>query len=335
MSTATLVEETWQLSGDDAWRTLRQTGRLRLLRDAFIRMRYSDGFSHTRSLAWVMTLVLVQTTIVLVGVATALGDTHLSRGIVDAIRSAVPGPAGQVLTAAVDQAHSAGFSRRYLALALGSIGLIVSATTGMGQLERGLNRIYGVELDRPFPRKYGLGLLLALSAGTLTGVALVAVGFGSAIGDALHNESVRVTWSILRWPISLGLMMAVTALLFRWCPRRHQPAWSWLLFGSSVSVVLWFVVTVGMGQVFKVSHSFGDTYGPLAGIVALELWCMLSSMAILFGGAVAAQLEAERSSHSEPQDEVKIEHSEPDAHVDHQDLPKAQGSPLVAARAPA
>jgi uncharacterized BrkB/YihY/UPF0761 family membrane protein len=68
-----------------------------------------------------------------------------------------------------------------------------------------------------------------------------------------------------------------------------------------------------MGLVFRVSHSFGDTYGPLAGVVALELWCMLSAMTILFGGAVAAQLEAERSGRSKPQDEVKIEQSEPDA----------------------
>jgi len=28
------------------------------------------------------------------------------------------------------------------------------------------------------------------------------------------------------------------ALLFRWCPRRHQPAWSWLAFGAGVSLVL-------------------------------------------------------------------------------------------------
>jgi len=313
VSTATLVPETWELTGDDAWQTLRHTGRVRLLKDAFVRMRYSDGFSHTRSLAWVMSLVLVQATIVLVGVASAMGDTHISTGIVNAIQSAVPGPAGQVLTSAVDQAHHAGLSRRYLALGLGSIGLIVSATTGMGQLERGLNRIYGVELDRPFPRKYGLGLLLALSAGTLAAVAIAAVGFGSAIGDALDNEELALTWSIVRWPLSLAIMMAVTALLFRWCPRRHQPSWSWLLFGSGVSVVLWFIVTLAMGLVFRVSHSFGDTYGPLAGIVALQLWCMLSSMTILFGGAVAAQLEAARSGRREPQDEVKIDQSEPNA----------------------
>ena len=138
------------------------------------------------------------------------------------------------------------------------------------------------------------------------------MGF-AAIGDALDNDGLRLAWTTLRWPLSLAIMMAVTALLFRWCPRRHQPGWSWLMFGSSVSVVLWFIVTLVMGLIFRVSHSFGDTYGPLAGIVALQLWCMLSSMTILFGGAVAAQLEAARTGHREPQDEVKIEQSEPDA----------------------
>ena len=50
---------------------------------------------------------------------------------------------------------------------------------------------------------------------------------------------------------------------------RHQPAWSWLAFGSTVSVVLWSLVTLGLGLFFRVSTSFGETYGPLAGIVAL------------------------------------------------------------------
>ena len=167
----------------------------------------------------------------------------------------------------------------------------------MGQLERGLNRIYGVELDRPFPRKYGLGLLLALSAGTLAGGGLrrrrLRVGHRRR---ARQRRRATSAWTILRWPVSLAIMMAVTALLFRWCPRRHQPELELAACSASaVSVVLWFVVTLAMGLVFRVSHSFGDTYGPLAGIVALQLWCMLSSMTILFGGAVAAQLEAARS----------------------------------------
>ena len=38
MSTAAPVPETWELSGDDAKETLRTTGRVALLRDAFQRL---------------------------------------------------------------------------------------------------------------------------------------------------------------------------------------------------------------------------------------------------------------------------------------------------------
>ena len=54
VSTATLVPETWELTGDDARQTLRHTGRRRLLADAFQRLRVADGFSHARSLAFMI-----------------------------------------------------------------------------------------------------------------------------------------------------------------------------------------------------------------------------------------------------------------------------------------
>jgi uncharacterized BrkB/YihY/UPF0761 family membrane protein len=47
--------------------------------------------------------------------------------------------------------------------------------------------------------------------------------------------------------------------------------------------------------------------------VALLLWCLLSAIALFFGAAVAAQLEAVRSGGSEPQDAEKVADSEPDA----------------------
>ncbi|WP_426574583.1 YihY/virulence factor BrkB family protein [Aquihabitans sp. McL0605] len=313
MSTAKLVPETWELTGDDAWRTLSQTGRRQLLKEAFMRLRVSDGFSHARSLAFMTSLVLVQGTIVLVGTASALGGTDVSHAIVSAIEHAAPGPAGNVLTQAVHQARHAGASRRYTALALGLVGTLVSSTTAMGQLERALNRIYGVEQDRPAVQKYGLALLLALSAGALVAVSFLALGFGSTVGTSLHNPALNRAWTILRWPVALILIASAMALLFRWCPRRHQPGWSWLAFGSAISITLWFAVTTIMGVVLRASRSFGQTYGPLAGIVALQVWALLSSVAILYGAAVAAQLEATRSGDIEPQDEEKVSQSEPDA----------------------
>ena len=48
-------------------------------------------------------------------------------------------------------------------------------------------------------------------------------------------------------------------------------------------------------------------------MVALLLWALLSSMALFFGASVAAQLEAVRAQAASPQDEQKVEASEPDA----------------------
>jgi uncharacterized BrkB/YihY/UPF0761 family membrane protein len=267
-------------------------------------MRLADGFTHARSFAFLIGLLLVQATIALVGFAIAFGDSRISSGIVSMIKNAVPGPAGELLTSAVAQASAVGRSGRYLGLMIGLIGSLVSGTTALGQLERGLNRLYGIEQDRPTAQKYGRAFLLAMASGVLVAIAFVAIGFGSAVGEQLHNGWVNATWNVARWPFGIAMVVAAMALLFRWCPNRHQPAWSWLAFGSSVSVLLWVVVTLAMGLTFRVSTSFGDTYGSLAGIVALQLWALLSSMGIMFGGAVAAQLEAVRAGVPGPQREL-------------------------------
>src|SRR3954447_1731679 len=104
MSTAAPVPETWELTGDDAREALRTHGRRSLLSGAFQRMRLVDGFSHARSTAFLVTLLIVQATIALVGLAMAFGDNQISSGIVSMIKNAMPGPAGDLLTSAVGQA---------------------------------------------------------------------------------------------------------------------------------------------------------------------------------------------------------------------------------------
>jgi len=313
VSTAHLVPETWELSGDDARATLKRTGRRRLLADAFQRLRWSDGFSHSRSMAFMVSLGAIQGMIALVGLARAFGDRGISDVIVRSVKGAAPGPVADLLTTTISQAQHAGASRNFVGLAFGGIGWLITATTAMGQLERGLNRLYGVEKDRPAPHKYGLGLVLAVSVGGLLTAAVGLLAFGRAISHSIDNPAWAHTWDIATWPVGLGLALTAIALLFRWCPRRRQPAWSWLAFGSTVAVALWFLVTVALGEFFSHSSSFGKTYGPLAGMVALLLWSLLSSIALFYGAALAAQLEAVRADAAAPQDMQKVAASEPDA----------------------
>jgi YihY family inner membrane protein len=307
MSTAQRVPETWELSGDEARDTLRTTGRRKLVRDAFVRFRVADGFSHARSLAYVISLLLVQGVIVVVGLAAALGDSDVSGTIVRTIQEVVPGPAGRTLTKAVFRAYVTGRSGQYLVLVVVGVAALITGTTLMGQIERAMNRLYGIEEDRPTVKKYRRALLLALSSGVLAVASFAMFAVGHAIGQGIGNGTIGDVWNVVRWPLAFVLMAGAIALLFRWAPNRHQPAWSWLAFGSTVSVVLWSLVTLGLGLFFQASTTFSTTYGPLAGMIALLLWALLSSIAILFGAAVAAQLEAVRAGAPTPRDATKAD----------------------------
>ncbi|MGH3135593.1 MAG: YihY/virulence factor BrkB family protein [Gaiellaceae bacterium] len=303
MSTASLVKETWDLTGDDARRTLESTGRAALLKDAFVRLRAADGTSHARSLAFAISLVLVQGLVVVVGFAVAFGSYGVSNVIVDTVRASAPGHAGDLLTSAVEQANRVGRNNRFLPLIVGLVGTLITATIAMGQLERAMNRIYGIEKDRPLAEKYPRALGLAVSAGIVIASAFALLAFGRGLVN--ETGDLRSFWLVVRWPVGVALVGIGLAALFRWAPRRRQPGWTWLAFGAGVAVAMWTLCTVVLAFAFGLSTTFGRTYGPLAGIVALQLWTFFSALAILYGVAVAAQLEAVRAGVPAAQDLAK------------------------------
>lgn len=306
MSTASVVPETGDRHGDSVWRSIVQAGWRRLLVDAFLRLRASDGFTHARSLALMTALVAVQGLVAVIGIASAVGREGLGLAAERVTRAVAPGPVGDALLTAIQEARANGGAGRFVAIAVGLLGALVSGTTAMGQLQRSLNRIYGVEQDRPTLDKYGRAFALALSAGVLMIGAFGAIAFGDAIGASIGDNAVTPIWGIGRIPLALGALVAAMALLLRVCPRRRQPSSSWLAPGAVVAVACWALATVALGAVLGINESFGDAYGHLAGVVALLVWALLSSIAVLYGAAISAQLEAVRAGVPGPQDPGKL-----------------------------
>ena len=290
MSTATSVPSTFGLEGDDALATLRETGRRQLARDAFDRFRAADGFSHARALAFQFALTIVPALITIVGLATALDQDTFTQVVRDVLADLAPGAAGDLVTEALEQGSASADGT--LALLLGGAATLLAGTTAFGQLERGANRIYGVERDRPPARKYAVAAGLMLTAGVATVLAAVLLVAGSTLADA---AGWGIAFKVLRWPVALGLVITALALLFEVAPRRRQPEPSWLAVGSSVSAVLWLVFLGVLALFVGASPNFGATYGPLAGTIAVLLWTFASAVALLLGLAFAAQLEAVRA----------------------------------------
>ena len=302
MTTASAVPPTrGELEGDEALETLRRTGRRRLLMDAVTRFRAADGFSHSRALAFQVTLTLLPALIAVVGFAAALGQDDFTALVRDTIRDLTPGAPGEILTDALRHGSESGHESGETALVAGGIAAVLAGMSAMGQVERGANRIYGVERDRPFLRKYLTALLLALTAGVAALLSLVVLMGGAAIRDALDlGAGFDAVWRIARWPLGVALAVASVALLFEYAPRRRQPEASWLAFGAGVSVLLFLLFMAVLAVYMDATDSFGATYGPIAGTIGVLLWTFLTSVALFLGLAFAAQLEAVRAGVAEP-----------------------------------
>lgn len=303
MSTARAVPRTHgELEGDEAFETLRRTGRRRLLLDSVDRFRAADAFSHSRALAFQFTLTLLPALIAAVGLAAALDQDSFTRVVQATIDDLAPGAAGEILTDALQQGSSSARAESgETALAAGFVAAVVAGSAAMAQVERGANRIYGVERDRPMAWKYGVGLLLALSAGVLALLSVIALAGGAAIRDAAGwDEGFDTAWAIVRWPLGLVFAIASVALLFEHSPRRRQPEATWLAFGAGASAVLWLAFMGVLAVYIDATESFGATYGPLAGTIGVLLWTFLTSVALFFGLAFAAQLEAVRAGADRP-----------------------------------
>ena len=153
MSTATSVPETYELEGDDAIQTLRNTGWAQLAKDSFVRFRAADGTSHSRSLAFQVMLALLPFVIAVVGLTTVLNIDEFRQLLTQTVDRLAPGPAGQIFTQAISQGAKSAARGGVWALLLGAVAALASATVAMGQIERGANRLYGVEAGPPHRRQ--------------------------------------------------------------------------------------------------------------------------------------------------------------------------------------
>ncbi|MDQ1034207.1 YihY family inner membrane protein [Streptomyces sp. V3I8] len=291
-----------ELSGDEALTALRRYGGRRLLVDAFSRFRYADGFSHARSLAFQVVVGMVPFAIALVGVATTVHTESIGRIIELTLGRIVPGASAALVEEALDKtARSAGSGAwGALAMWLGLAFAVLNLASAMGQVERGANRIYGIERDRPFLVKYGRSLLLALAAGMPLVLGFLVLVAGDAVGESVvqalgWSRDSLDWWGPVEVPLGVALAWVASAVIFRWAPRRDQPGYTWLAFGSAVHLVLWVVATWLLALYVARSGSFGAVYGPLTAFVALLLWANLTGIALFLGVAFAAQLEAARA----------------------------------------
>lgn len=310
MTTARTVPVTVEMDGDeldaeDAWDEVSKVGIRRLAVDSFRRFRYGDGFTNSRALALQGCLAVVPFLLALTGLAADVDAEQPARVIASTVQAVSPGGGQQDALAGALGGADASEDAGEVALVFGLAFALLSMTTAMAQVERGLNRIYGIRRDRPAAAKYGRAAVLAALLAAPVALGFLLLVAGGAFAEAMVEEygwsgTTETGWEIARWPVGIVLVVTTVAVLLDHAPRRRQPSLSWLALGSGVAVLLAMAATAGLALYVRLSGSFGDIYGPLAGVFALLLWALLSSVALFYGAAVCAQLEACRAGHPDP-----------------------------------
>jgi YihY family inner membrane protein len=260
------------------------------------------------------------------GLSAALGVESFAEVVARTVVALSPGNSDALVADVVEGGTEDGSDQGEVVVALGLATAFLAATSAFAQLERGANRIYGTDRDRPALRKYARAAVLTLTAGSALAVGLLLIVAGEPFGDAVEQvyhwgDAAESVFDVVRWPLGLSALVFAVTVLFRHAPRRRQPGLSWLAVGATVTVLLWLAASGLLGLYVVSAGNFGETYGPLTAVMALLLWANVTGIALLAGVALAAQLEAVRAGGSDP----RLVDSDDDGIPDH--LDEHPGSP--------
>jgi membrane protein len=171
-----------------------------------------------------------------------------------------------------------------------------SANAGMKAIFDALNIIYDEQERRGIVRLNLISLfftvgaigavLLAFSAVVVFPLLLAAFGLSSVDQPLI---------GYLRWPVMFVLILAGTAVLYRYGPSRRLAKWRWISIGSVFVVSAWLAVSSLFSWYLGNFANYNATYGALGAVVGLMIWMWLSTIVVLVGAELNSEIEHQTS----------------------------------------
>ncbi|KHK98291.1 ribonuclease BN [Microbacterium mangrovi] len=257
-----------------------------------------QGTDAAAALTYYAVLSLFPALIAVFSLLGVFGQSGNAAGAVLDVLSQVA-PAGTVATlrGPIEQfAHAPGAG---LALVVGILLALWSASAYVGAFARAMNRIYEVSEGRPFWKLRPV--LLLVTVVTVVAMALLALvlilsgGLVDAIGRFLGaSAAARIAWNILRWPLMLLVVILLVTVLYRMTPNVKQPRARWITAGSLLAIVVLVAGTLVFALYVANFSNYGRTYGSFAAVIIFLLWLWIANLALLFGAELDAEIERGR-----------------------------------------
>lgn len=166
-----------------------------------------------------------------------------------------------------------------------------SANAGMKALMDGLNIAYGETEKRQYiPRtlvSYGATLMALMFLTVVTFVLVAAPLFLEHLGI----RGLMRIWIPLRWLAVLLIAAAAFATVYKYGPSRAPARWRWVTGGGALAALFWMAGSLGFSwYVNNIAH-LDIVFGSLGAVIALMVWVWFSTMVVLMGAELNAQIE--------------------------------------------
>jgi membrane protein len=176
-----------------------------------------------------------------------------------------------------------------VALVVGTLAALWSASAYVGAFGRAMNRIYEVDEGRPVWKLRPLNILVSLVVIVGAAVLLLSATLTGRLADQINQRlglphSMLSVWSYAKWPLMLVVVTMIVAVLYYATPNVQQPRFRWMSVGAFLAIVLWVVGSLGFAFYVSRFGNYDRTYGSLGGTIVFLLWLWLTNSALLFGG---------------------------------------------------
>lgn len=184
-------------------------------------------------------------------------------------------------------------------LSLSAITGIWAASKGILALIRAINKAYDVEETRSYIELRLLAVVFTLALLILLTIVLLTIVFSEVLGNRLFNFlgvtlNFMIFWEYFRVITSIGSMVLIFALLFRFSPSIRNGQRIKLrqsLPGAIFTSIGWIITSTFFSYYVNNFGNYDKTYGSLGGMIVLLIWLYISSIIIVMGGEINATLE--------------------------------------------
>lgn len=210
-------------------------------------------------------------------------------------RSLGPFVSPQVLDLIQDQMRRLANNNSGGLLTFGVAAALWSSSAALVSIVGALNRAYDIEEGRPWwkVRLVATGLTFGLALLVLSALSLVLLGptWADSLGRATGlGAPFKWTWLVLQWPLLFMLVSTGMGLVYYYGPDAEQD-WAWIAPGAVAATFLWLVASLLFKLYIANFTNYNAAYGTVGGVIALLLWFYVSSLAILTGAELNAEIE--------------------------------------------